>query len=538
MPLRSRILIAGWFAALLMVTPTASHAAGVAVTTYHNDVNRTGWNSAETTLSPANVNATSFGLLRTIVLDEQVDAQPLIVPGVNITAGSQPGLHDVAYVATENNTVYAVDVHSGAILLSPNFGKPVPKPLGCGNNGPNVGITGTPVIDLPANTLYVVTYTNDGPTYRIHALDLGNLTDKVTPVVVSATHQLSDGSTYSFTAKYQRQRPALLLANGNVYAAFGSFCDSNANVSRGWLLGWQTGNLSPIGTNQLLDTHATSPQTHFLTPIWMSGYGPAADEDGNIFVVTGNSDPSGTDYDGISNYQESALKVSDDISRVMDLFTPANQAQLDIADNDFGAGGLLVIPTQAGATPHMAVAAGKNGSMYLMNRDNMGGYNPNGSNRVLGTYAIGGCWCGASYYKANDGTGRVVSSGARTAQVWKINTSPSASLTHVVTSRSVGGGQDPGFFTSVSSNGNSGQVIWALSHPAAKTNPALSLFAFDPNNKMATLFTSIAGSWPNTGGNSDLVPTVANGQVYVASNKQLQIFGLKGSSKPVVAKKR
>ena len=125
------------------------------------------------------------------------------------------------------------------VLLNPNFGTPVSFPLGCTNNGPNVGINSTPVIDLSSKTMYVVIYTQDstGPAYRIHALDLGSLTDKVSPQVVAASHMLLDGTTFSFNATYQRQRPGLLLANGNIYAGFGSFCDFAANVSRGWLLG-------------------------------------------------------------------------------------------------------------------------------------------------------------------------------------------------------------------------------------------------------------------------------------------------------------
>ena len=146
----------------------------VAVTTYHYDNNRTGWNKNETVLTPANVGTPSFGWLRTVVLDDQVDAQPLVVPGVLITAGQFQGTHDVVYVATEHNTVYAIDVHSGIVLLHRSLGPPVPLPLGCMNNGPNVGINSTPVIDLASNTLYVMIYTLvAGPEYRLYALDLG-----------------------------------------------------------------------------------------------------------------------------------------------------------------------------------------------------------------------------------------------------------------------------------------------------------------------------------------------------------------------------
>lgn len=509
---------------------TLAMAQSVAVTTYHNDNKRTGLNSHETVLTPANVGSSSFGLLQTVTLDDQVDAQPLIVPGVNITAGSSQGIHDVVYVVTENNTVYAIDTHTFAVLLSVNLGSPVPKPLGCVNNGPNVGINGTPVIDRPAKTLYVIAYTNDvsGPTYRIHALDLGNLTDKVTAQVVAASHALADGSTFTFNGKYQRQRPGLLLANGNVYAGFGSFCDFNGNLSRGWLLGWQTGTLTPLAGNKIFDTQVTSPNNFFLTAIWMSGYGLAADNFGNILAVTGNSDSSGTTYDGITNIQESAVKVSPDLLSVLDLFTPKDQSRLDQTDGDFGSGGIMVLPDQRGTIPHLAVAAGKSGTLFLMNADNLGGYSPT-ANNVLGSYGVGACWCGPSYFVDSDGVGRVVSSGGKTVRVWKLSTSPSVSLTNTTSSASIGGGQEPGFLTSVSSNGKTNPIIWALSHPT-RTNTTINLFAFNPDAGGATmtqLFKGAAGTWTSYFGQSNLVPVVANGQVYVASNQQLQIFGIK-----------
>src|SRR5271166_1468764 len=340
--LRTRALL---FASLLALSPLMS--AQVAVTTYHYDNNRTGWNNQESTLTPANVATSAFGLLYNVALDDQVDGQPLLVPGVNITAGSHQGTHDVVYVATEGNTVYAIDAQSGTILLNPNFGKPVPYPLGCGNNGPNVGINSTPVIDPTTKTLYVIVYTNDGPTYRLHALDLGSLTDKVTPQVVAASHTLTDGTTFNFNASYQRQRPALLLANGSIYAGFGSFCDFSGNLSRGWLLGWTAGSLTPFPSNQLNDQQATNGNSFFLSSIWMSGYGPATDDEGNVLFVTGNSDP-GT-YDGVTDIQESVVKVSNTLTTVLDLFTPDNQEGLDQGDVDFGSGGVMVLPDQPGS---------------------------------------------------------------------------------------------------------------------------------------------------------------------------------------------
>ncbi len=524
--------VAPAIAILLLIGASALLAAQTAVTTYHYDNNRTGWNRNESLLTPANVASASFGQLQAVALDDQVDAQPLVVPGVVITAGNFKGTHDVVYVATEGNTIYAIDTHTRTVLLSPNFGTPVSYPLGCGNNGPNVGINSTPVIDLDSKTLYVMIYTQDqsGPAYRLHALDLGSLTDKVTPQVVTASHALNDGTTFNFNATYQRQRPGLLLANGSVYAGFGSFCDFSANLSRGWLLGWTAGSLTPFPANRIFDQQASSPNNFFLSSIWMSGYGLAADDAGNVLFVTGNSDYSGTTYDGITNIQESVVKVSPTLTTVVDLFTPSNQAGLDQSDADFGSGGVLVLPDQPGATPHLAVAVGKVGSLYLMNEDKLGGYSPT-ANNVLGSYSVGGCWCGQSYFvDPKDGLGRVVTSGGRAVGVYKVQTSPKVALKKVSTSYGVGGAQDPGFFTTISSNGNASPIIWALSHPQNTAKAPLRLFAFDPESGgvMKPLFKATAGAWPNLGGNANLVPVVANGLVFVASNQQLRVFGLAG----------
>jgi hypothetical protein len=518
------------FACIFFLANAFTALAQISVTTYHNDNYRTGWNSSETVLTPANVNSSSFGLLSKTELDDQVDSQPLVVASVNITAGTHQGTHSVVYVVTENNTVYAIDASAGTILLTHNLGTPVKMPLGCNNNGPNVGINSTPVIDTTSNTLFVIDYTQDttGPAHRIHALDLGSLTDKTTPQLVAASHTLSNGTTFTFNATYQRQRPALLEANGNIYVGFGSFCDFSANLSRGWLLGWNAATLAPLSANQVNDTLATSPSDFFLSSIWMSGYGLAADDSGNVVFVTGNSDPAGTTYNGVTNIQESVVKVSPNLTDVVDLFTPSDQASLDRVDEDFGSGGVLVLPDQPGATPHLAVAAGKEGNMFFMNEDHLGGYSTT-ANNVLGTYAVGGCWCGPSYFiDPTDGLARVVSSGGNQIKVWKLQTSPTPKLTAVAfASVPATGVQDPGFFTSVSSNGTASPIIWALTRPASSRG-GIELYALNPEagSRMTVLFKSPAGPWPNQTGNANLVPVVANGHVYVASYRVLQIFGL------------
>jgi hypothetical protein len=531
-PVARRFVVVLVSSAFFLSFSSLAARAQTGIYTYHYDNYRTGWNQSETVLTPANVTSKTFGLLYNIALDAQVDGQPLVVPGVLITAGAYQGMHNVVYVATENNTVYAIDYNSGVVLLNPNFGPSVAPPAACGKS-PNLGIHSTPVIDPASNTLYVITYTqgSTAPVYTVHALALGSLADTVTPQVVAVSHTLNNGTTWAFNALYQRQRPALLLANGNLYAAFGSFCDGQAANSRGWLLGWTASSLTPIVPNELANTLATAPDDYFLTSIWMSGYGPAADDSGNVLFVTANSQY--TTYDGVNNIQESVVKVSPTLSGVLDLFTPDNQDSLDIDDMEIGSGGVMVLPDQPGSTPYLAVAAGKNGDMFLMNEANLGGHSTT-KNDVLGTYAIGGCWCGESYFVGSDGAARVVSSGGRLVKIWKLSTSSTPALTLAMESQTVQSGQYPGLFTSISSNGQLNSIIWTVSRPQSLSNPDVNLYAFNPDvsgKTMKLLFRGAAGSWPNPGNDANIVPVVANGEVFIASSGQLQIFGLLSTGK-------
>jgi hypothetical protein len=526
--------VAGMVAALGLL----AGCTPVTVATYHNDNYRSGWNQNESTLTSAKVASASFGQLFNIALDDQVDVQPLIVPVVGVTAGPNQGAHNVVYVATESNTIYMIDAVKGTVLFSKNFGTPVPTPLGCNNNGPNVGIDGTPVIDAKSNTMYAITYTleNGQPVYRIHALDIGSLADKMASVVVSASHLLSDGTTvFQFNAQYERQRPGLLEANGNIYAGFGSFCDWGGSNSRGWILGWNALTLAPLAANQMNDTQTSEPNGMFLSSVWMSGYGLAADDTGNVYFVTGNSDSSGTTYDGVTNIQESVVKESPDLSKVLSLFTPSDVGVLDQGDTDYGSGGVLLVPKPPSKSASMGVAAGKKGQMYLLDLSSLGGKSATG---IGGTpVSVGGCWCGQSYF--NDGTGHIVSSGGSNLILWNVQTSPSLSLVQSATSGSIGGGtQDPGFFTSVSSDGtnsSSDPIVWAVSRPVSvgsASSPApISLWAFKGQPTGSTLtqiFHGTAGGWftPGNNANANIVPVVANGNVFVASYKQVRIFGL------------
>jgi hypothetical protein len=526
------LLTAAFSWASVAQAASANANSAIAVTTYHYNELRTGWNNEETLLS-ASAFPPSFGVMTTVSLDDQVDAQPLLVPG-QIIAGS---IHDLLYVVTENNSIYALDARSGHILVTRNLGAPVPTPLGCGNNGPNVGITSTPVVDLARHRIYVIAYINGAaPQYQLHALDLVTLADSVPAVTVTATQKLSDGSEFAFNATYQRQRPALLEHDGVIYAGFGSFCDFEANRSRGWVLGWRAGNLAPLAHAELNDTQATSSTNFFLSSVWMSGFGLAANSS-TIFFSTGNSDcnfydspedcPSQSTYDGVTNIQESVVGLQPNLGSRTGVFTPANVFQMDVDDADLGASGVMLLPTQSG-TADLAAIVSKDGRLFLLDQNNL--------STALDMQQLGsGCWCGASYYRGHDGIGRVVTS-AGALQTWQISTSPAAHwVAETTTSTIPSSEQDPGFFTVVTSNARKAgsAIIWAVGRPTSTTGLTLYAFAATPTNgTLQLLYSSPAGQWPNLGGNANVVPMVANGLVYVGGYKTLMIFGPNGGASP------
>jgi hypothetical protein len=515
---------------LVCVAGSREAGAAIAVTTYHYNALRTGWNNAETALS-ASAFPANFGVLTTVPLDDQVDAQPLLVPGETIAGG----VHDVLYAVTENNTVYALDAQSGAVLTTRNLGAPVPTPLGCGNNGPNVGITSTPVVDLNRHRLYVMAYVNGAsPQYQLHALDLVTLADAVPAVTVAATQKLTDGSTFAFNATYQRQRPALLEHGGVIYAGFGSFCDFQANHSRGWVLGWRAVNLAPLNGAELNDTQASSPTNFFLSSVWMSGFGLAANSS-TLFFSTGNSDcnfyvspencPSQTTYDGVTNIQESVVGLAPTLTSRTGVFTPSNVFQLDIQDADLGAAGVMLLPAQPDGS-NLAAIVSKDGRLFMLAQNNL--------TTAVDTKQLGsGCWCGTSYYRGHDGIGRVVTT-AGPLQTWQVGTAPAPHwVAESTTSTIPASEQDPGFFTVVTSNlrkpGTA--IIWAVQRPTSTSGLMLYAFSATPvNGTLSLLYSGAAGQWPNLGGNANVVPMVANGLAYVAAYKTLTIFGPNGTA--------
>jgi hypothetical protein len=527
-------------AGLLTALLPGAAFAGVDITTYHGDIFRTGWNSAETILTPREVAGKSFGLLRSFDLDDQVDAQPLVVSDQPIDGRNS--VSDVVYVVTEANSVYAFDPSTGEQLLHVNLGTPVPRailPGGCLNNGHTIGIASTPVIDLAHETLYVVAYTleNGAPVYRMHALNLRNLRDRVSPAPrIASVVNASQTDPVRFDAAVNRQRAGLVLANGNIYATFASFCDLKTSASRGWVMGWQQNTLKPIPSRPLIDRKAAGSAAWFLSSIWMSGSAPAVDQAGRLYVVTGNRilGPNGAPP-GEREMSESVAALSGDLRMISEYFTPHDRDALDAGDMDFGSGGIMLLPDQDGPVPHLATAAGKDGTLYLLDRDRMGGFNPNGADKVVGRYPIGGCFCAQSYFIGHDGAGRVVTSGGTNVMVWKVVTSPSAvRLERESVSHSLVSGQFPGFMTAVSSNGVDNAVIWAVSHPPNDGPRTITLHAFDATNA-TRLFSQAAGNWPNFDGTANVMPVVANGKVFVAAYRSLSIFGLRVPSKSLVS---
>jgi outer membrane protein assembly factor BamB len=536
-PLRAVFAILGLLLAGGAALPqTASTAEPISVTTHHYDTLRSGWNQNETLLTAAAFPAT-FGVLKTVAVDDQVDAQPLLVPGETIAGGT----HDVVYVVTENNSVYAIDANTGAILLQRNLGAPVPSPLGCGNNGPNVGINGTPVIDLALGEMFLITYLNGpSPTYQLHALNLTTLADQVPPVTVAATQTLTDGSAFAFNATYQRQRPALLNVKGMIYAGFGSFCDFDANLSRGWVLGWRASNLAPLAHSELNDSQATSPTSFFLSSVWMSGSGPAAFPNGTIYFSTGNSDcnfyddpelcPSQTTYNGVTNIQESVINIDANLSTRLGVFTPSNVYAMDMNDADLGAAGVMLTSALQDGGTSLATIVSKDGRLWLLNAASLP--------TILDMKQLSnGCWCAPAFFRGSDGIDRVVTSAGDALQSWQIQGS-TPQLVAEATAYVQNTVEDPGFFTVVSSNHRKAgsAIIWAVARPTATTALTLYAFAAMPvNGTFTQLYSSPAGQWPNLGANANTVPVVANGKVYVGSYKALMIFGPNGSAATATA---
>jgi hypothetical protein len=536
------------FALICSFVPSAC-LAQTPVLTQHNNNARTGAYTTETILTPANVNQTTFGKLFSYPVDGRIYAQPLYVPNVSITG---KGIHNVVFIATEHDSVYAFDADSNGgtnsaplwkiTLLDSAHGASsgattVPNgDLSTADIVPEIGITGTPVIDTSTGTLYVVGKTKEGavasPTYvqRLHALNISSGAEKFGgPVTLSAsvpgTGNGTSGSVLNFDSKWEMNRSGLLLQNGVLYIAFGSHGDNGP--WHGWILSYNAANLARIGA------YCTTPNGSG-SGIWMGGSGLAADvidsvnkPYGRMFVATGNgSFNAAPPYDNTMSYGDDIIRL--DLSggnlAPQDSFTPSNQDILNSADLDVASGGVLLLPDQStGGHTHLLVQAGKEGKLYLVDRDNMGGFSSSSDNIVQEiSNQIGGLWGMPAFWNNTLYTwGKLDALQAYSLSNGRLSSTPTASGPFTV--------NYPGPTPSVSSNGNTNGIVWAIRNDSYNTSGRAILYAFNATNIATELYDSSQNSTGrDTAGiaNKFNVPTIANGKVYVGTANELDIYGL------------
>ncbi len=512
-------------------------AAQVAVTTYHNDNSRSGLNANETILSPSNVNEVQFGKRLVLPVTGYVYAQPLYVPGVNINGNR----HNVVYVATEHDQVYAFDVNTGQQLWQVSFigtfgNKQILtvssiNDLGCGDLIPEVGITSTPVIDLTTNYMYVVAKTkevvNQVTTFyqRMHVLDIRTgaeilLNPYFGAPITAKTRGTGSGSVngyLTFDPRLQNQRSALALANGLVFVAWGSHCD--IGTFHGYVMAFSKSSLHPSGV------FVTTPNA-YQGAAWAGGWGPAVDSGNFIYVPTGNG-YFDVNVGGI-DYGDSILRLSwaGVLPGVADYFTPWDQAMLNSYDDDVSSGGVLLLPDQPGAPyPHLLVQAGKEGTVDLVNRDNMGHFNAGGDTQIVQTLRdITGSIFGAPAMWNNNlyfgGVSSPLEAFYYDPVAQQIQTS--------YTSKSPEVFSYPGPTASVSANGTSNAIVWIVETDNYYLGGSAVLRAYDATNLATELYNSNQNPQRDQAGAAVkfAVPTVADGQVFVGSVNEVDVYGL------------
>jgi hypothetical protein len=518
-------------------TKSATATVGVTgltgVFTYHNDLSRDGSNPSEYALTTSNVTAATFGKLFSCVADGAIYAQPLWA--ANLTIGGAK--HNVVYVATQHESLYAFDADASPCvtlwhvsLIDSNHGgaageTSVPSgPTGnlvgngFGDITPEVGVTGTPVIDPATNTLYVVSKSviPAGPTFfqRLHAINALTGSEKTgSPVTIAGTFPGTGdgGSTTTFNAQQQNQRPGLALVNGSVYISWSSHEDNDTPAYYGWVFGYNTANLAlaPLVLN-------ITPNVQF-GGIWMAGSAPAADSSNNLYLITGNGGFDANSSTAPNNdYGDSFLKITSSLS-VSQYFTPSDQSSDQLNDNDFGAGGAAILVDQpTSPVPHLVIGGGKDGTLYLLNRDSMGGLGDTNAVQSFNIgsqiFATGAFWNGKLYLAGMTAPLQSYSFNAATGKF---------DLANVPQSPSTFG--YPGSTPSVSSTGTVNGIVWALdvgnycTPSSTGCGPAV-LHAYDATNVSTELWNSSQGSG-NAAGNAVkfAVPTVANGKVYVGT---------------------
>lgn len=502
--------------------------AQASVTTHHNDVSRTGQNLNETILNTSNVNVNQFGKLFACLVDGYIYAQPLYMAQVTVSSV----LHNVVYVATENNSVYAFDADNGAQLWHVNFGTPVPSTDIASTYKdltPVIGITGTPVIDPVSSTIYLVGKTKDTSTntyhQSLHALDITSGAERPgSPAEIAAsvpgTGSGSTGGSLAFQPLYQLNRPGLLLLNGVVYIAFGSHGD--IGPYHGWVLAYDASTLAQIAAFNTTPNGSEGA-------IWQGGQGLVADAD-NIYFMTGNGsfdvNTGGTDYG------DSVIKLSTSTGlSVSDYFTPDNQNSLNQSDADLGSGGPILLP---GTTS--IVGGGKDGILRLINTAGMGEFNL-GLNADLQEFqATSGIIMIGPVYWDSPNHGPVVylwGPGDHLKAFQFTNGSFQTTAISQSTMTSPAGNSNAAPL-SVSANGSTSGtgILWAaLSFSGDSNQQTVSgiLRAFDASNLLTELWDSKQNvARDDVGSYAKFVPpTVANGKVYLATfSNQLLVYGL------------
>jgi hypothetical protein len=513
------------------------HAALTAVSTYHNDNARTGQYIHETTLTPANVNPARFGKLYSYPVDGYVSAQPLYTPEVAIPGN---GVHNVVIVATQHDSVYAFDADSSSAtplwrinFLNPDAGITTltPADVNASDIVPEIGITSTPVIDVASDTIYVVAATRENGAFyhRLHALDLASGAEKFDgPQAIEATYPgaargNSDG-VLAFDSRFHLQRAALLLDKGRLYVAFASYGDFGAY--HGWVIAYDATTLKQTGS------WVTTPNG-YQGGIWMSGCGISADADGNLYLSVANGPFDAFGEKPGADFSDSIVKLKPGPAglALLDYFTPFNQARMARDDMDLGSAGVVLLPDQSGPFPHLAVTSGKNGHIYLLNRDSFGGYRADANGNPEVVQEISGLreqmgtptyWSGYVYF------GSGVSSFKDSIRAFSIHdgilSRPPASQSQPVYSLTRN-------TVSVSANGDTNGIVWAVQTDAYYTShlagPAV-LHAYDARNLGRELYNSnqrLARDNPGPA-SKFTVPTIANGKVFVGTANQLSVYGL------------
>ena len=514
--------------ALLVLSAGCFAQAQVSVTTYHNDNARTGQNTTETVLTPALLSASEFGKLFSQAVDGEIYAQPLVLNGLSMNGAK----HSVVYVATEHGSVYAFDAltNKGASanplwqvsFINPAAGiTPVSTltDINCGDVVPEVVVTGTPVIDTASGTLYLIANTKENGVFyqRLHALDVRTGAEKFGgPVAIQASVPGSGiGSVngmVSFDALQENQRAALLLQNDVIYIAWAAHCD--IDPYHGWVMAYDSQTLK-----QLAVWNSTPNGTR--GGIWQGGAGLTGDGT-SIYFATGNGTADVTHDTG-----DSVLRMGLNGTQLIeqDQFTAFNQQNLNQADTDLGAGGVLALPMlPSGPNPYLAVAVGKEGRVYLLDRTNLGGFNK-GSDKIVQELpgAVGGVWGMGTYWNNTVFIGGQNDS----LKAFSLNANGSGLLSTAPTSQTSQSFAFPGPTVSVSASDTSNGVVWALETSAYKSNGPGVLHAYDATNLGTELWNSQQRGTRDVPGPAIKfsVPTVANGRVYVGTTNQLSVYG-------------